>query len=136
MSTTQDLQWKKLIYEALLELKRRLAMPESIPPSRSNSKYGICGIVCDLCCEQIIDPKVASNSMIAVEKTLSPLFKRWKGFSGSLRFPIGLGHRDENHAVVLFCVSKTFEDYWGDHPYGNARRSLLDHLITQLEEQQ
>ena len=31
MSTTQDLQWKKRIYEALLELKRRLAMPESIP---------------------------------------------------------------------------------------------------------
>ena len=70
---------------------------------------------------------------------LQAMWVSWPRFSGDLRFPVPAFNLEgapmaRVHAQYAFGYAMfDAEKLYGDHPYGAARRELLDWLIVMLE---
>ena len=60
------------------------------------------------------------------------VFETWEHFSGSDTYPIPSPDR-RTHAATEFNQSRGRDAMYGDNPYGNLRKDLLEHCINYLE---
>lgn len=68
----------------------------------------------------------------AANGLLQDMWLRWPKYSGSVYYPVApYGTPNRDNAVDVY-LDNTIPK-WGDNPYGNARRELLDWLIAELE---
>lgn len=79
--------------------------------------------------------QVAQNTHHATYKdwcAWSKCWVEWPRYSGIFKFPVPHQNAKADDAF-LACVEGC--DFWGEHPYGEARRDLLKFLITRLREE-
>lgn len=82
----------------------------------------VCGI-CDLIAEFVLTSRHDNERWLRVQ------FSKWPEFSGDRVFPIP-GYDDPAQAYVR---ANEHEMWSPEHPYGAARRRLLDFLIDRAE---
>ena len=91
---------------------------------------GICGRVEDYLCDTYNMDYDRAKSLI--EHQLHPIFASWPEFSGHPHFPVPSPDEDMNEHDFYMAASD-HEMWSADHPYGAARRRLLEYCINQLE---
>lgn len=91
------------------------------------SDMGICGMV-----EDYLEDLGYDEPNSLVQEQLQPIFPLWPEFSGDIRFPVPA---PENYGSPenYFFVADEYEMWSKTHPYGAARRRLLEFCINQLE---
>ena len=85
-----------------------------------DSVYGICHLII----------RFEDRTDVDVYYWLSAQFRKWPEFSGNLEYPVR-GYDDLSPGLAF---SSSYWQMWHpSHPYGAARRRLLDFLIEQAE---
>lgn len=88
-------------------------------------------------CEYIVNHPSAKYGL----SYLQTMWTRWPRYSDDMYYPVpAINAEGEQlaymHASYAFgCAVYDVEKMWGDNPYGNARRELLDWLIAELEQE-
>lgn len=67
---------------------------------------------------------------------LQAMWVGWPSYSGDSYYPVPAFNAEGEPLAYMhaqYAFTRDAEKMWGDHPYGNARRELLDWLIATLE---
>ena len=98
------------------------------PDKMMNPSHGICDEVQFL----LIQADVTREQRGIYVEQLNQLFLKWPEFSGHPRFPVP--SPDDDLDELDFYMGASAHEMWSPlHPYGAARRRLLEYCINQLE---
>lgn len=85
---------------------------------------GMCIVLDEVHCETGVDIGVFGFDLSAVIKT-------WPGYNGDELYPV----RDPSDPERDFhAVYTSTYDLWGDHPYGDSRRDLCKHVLSEIKQ--